>query len=257
MLKLFLITGLIFLCTAGAVYLLFFAKILDVRTIDISGAEIASQDELKAAVENWLSGGFWGIERNRNLLFLSVRGLVRELTAKFPRIDFAEAKKELPHGLKISITERKPAGIWCFVVSAKSFGNTQDKCFYFDKSGVAYAESGWSSGFLVLNVIDYRGMEVNLGSRVASEEGVGNIIIAKKLLPKIGIDAAEFSIPSGSFDEFDAETAEGWKILFSNSTDIAKQITSLGILFRDKLPAEKRTGLQYIDLRIQDRIYYK
>ena len=96
-----------------------------------------------------------------------------------------------------------------------------------------------------------------LGSRVNSEEWTKNIIMARELLLKIGVSVAEFSIPSGSFDEFDAKTAGGWKILFNNSTDITKQIISLGVLFRDQLPAEKRTGLQYIDLRIQDRIYYK
>jgi hypothetical protein len=133
----------------------------------------------------------------------------------------------------------------------------EGKCFYFDRNGVAYAEAGQSSGFLILNVADYRGRAIALGSAVASEEWFKNIIAAGELLPKIGVNAAEFSIPSGSFDEFDAKTAQGWKIMFSTSTDVAKQISSLGVLFRDKLPASVRAGLQYVDLRIQDRIYYK
>ncbi len=233
----------------GLGYLLFFANLLDVRAIDISGAEIIPSADLKITTEDWLNGGFLGIARNRNLLFVSAGDLASELTTKFPRIDSAEIRKEFPHGLKITVVERQSAGTWCFVAS--------DKCFYFDKNGVAYAEAMPSSGFLILNVADYRGQAVALGSAVASEEWFKNIIAAGELLPKIGVSVAEISIPSGSFDEFDAKTAVGWKILFSNSTDIAKQITSLGILFRDKLPAASRAGLQYIDLRIQDRIYYK
>ena len=233
----------------GLGYLLFFTGLLDVRTVDISGTEIVSSADLKTAAEEWLSGGFLGITRNRNLLFISAEKLVSELTAKFPKIDSVEIRKEFPHGLKIAVVERQSAGIWCFVVSSR--------CFYFDKSGVAYAEAAQSSGFLILNVSDYQGQAVTLGSRVNSEEWTKNIITARELLLKIGVNIAEFSISSGSFDEFDAKTAGGWKIMFSNSTDIAKQISSLSILFRDKLPAEKRAGLQYIDLRIQDRIYYK
>ncbi len=233
----------------GLGYLLFFAKLLDVRTIDISGAEIIPSTDLKTVAEDWLNGGFLGLTRNKNLLFISAGGLASELTAKFPRIDSAEIRKEFPHGLKISVTERKPAGIWCFVALAK--------CFYFDKNAVAYAEATQSSGFLILNVADHQGQAVTLGSRVSSEEWTKNIIMARELLPKVGVSVAEFTISSGSFDEFDSKTSEGWRILFSNSTDITKQIASLGILFRDKLPVEKRTGLQYVDLRIQDRIYYK
>ncbi len=233
----------------GLGFLLFFANLLDVRAIDISGAEIIPSADLKTAAGDWLSGGFLGLTRNKNLLFISAGELAVELTAKFPRIDSVEIRKEFPHNLKITVVERQSAGIWCFVASGK--------CFYFDKNGVAYAEATQSSGFLILNVADYRGQAVVLGSRVASEEWTKNIITAGELLLKIGVSVAEISIPSGSFDEFDAKAAGGWKILFSNSTDIAKQITSLGILFRDKLSTEKRTGLQYIDLRIQDRIYYK
>jgi hypothetical protein len=249
LLKLFLVTGLIFLCLAGAVYLLFFADLFDLRSISINGAVDIPLAEIQTVAESWLNKDFLGIARNRNLLFVSSKGLASELAAKFPSIDSLKVEKKLPHGLAALITERKPAGIWCFAVSAK--------CFYFDKDGVVYAETEPSSGFLILSIVDYRTEKMTLGSPVASEEWFKSIIAARELLPKVGIDVAEFSIPSGSFDEFDAKTAPGWKVLFSNSTDIAKQIASLGVLLRDKLPVEKRVGLQYIDLRIQDRIYYK
>jgi len=237
------------LCFAGAVYLLFFAGLLDLRSVSASGTQSILQADLKAAVHDWLKVKFLGISRERNLFFISSEKLASELVAKFPRINSVEVRKKLPHSLEILITEREPAGIWCFVVS--------DRCFYFDKNGVAYAETGKSSGFLIPNISDFRDREVTLGSLVASEEWFKNIIAVKELLPKIGINVAEFAIPSDSFDEFDAQTAEGWKLLFSTSSDVAKQITSLGILLRDKLPAEKRAGLQYVDLRIQDRIYYR
>lgn len=250
--KLFLTTGLVFLCVAGAVYLLFFASLLDLRSIDVSGAEVISITELKAAAESWLGEKLLWLPRSNNLLFISSKELESKLAAGFPRIDTVEIKREFPHGLKIDITERKPAGIWCLAGQSGAGG-----CFYFDKNGVAYAGTGRPSGFLILSVVDYRGGEITLGSRATSDEWLSSIMTAKEFLPKIGVDVAEFTIPSGSFDEFDAKTAEGWKIMFSNSTNVAKQISSLGVLFKDKLPASKRTGLQYVDLRIQDRIYYK
>ena len=64
-------------------------------------------------------------------------------------------------------------------------------------------------------------------------------------------------MPANSFDEFWAETEANRKIFFSINTDVARQVASL-ILFLEK---QKRVGgagpLEYFDLRIQDRIYYK
>jgi len=48
LLKLLAITGVVFLCLGGVIYLLFFAGLLDVRTIDIKGAEVISFADLKA-----------------------------------------------------------------------------------------------------------------------------------------------------------------------------------------------------------------
>jgi len=80
---------------------------------------------------------------------------------------------------------------------------------------------------------------------------------AEELLPRAGVNVAELTIPPDSYDEFDARTAEGWKIMFGNSTNIEEQISALATFLKEKIKPEQRAKLQYVDLRIQDRIYYK
>lgn len=233
--------------SASFVYLLFFIKLFDVRSVTVDVPDGLRLD-VKSTVDGWLDSGFWKLTRRNNILFFKADELVSQLSKQFPKLEPIVIAKDLPHALIISANERRPVGIWCLV---------SEECFYFDKSGVAFSRAQPSTGFLLLNVNDRRPRELKLGEKVIAEDWLTNITKAKELLAKIDINISEFVIPADLFDEFYVKTAEDWRILFSNSTDIARQIISLGVLFKDKLLAEKRAGLQYIDLRIQDRIYYK
>lgn len=241
------------LIAVGTVYLLFFSKLLDVRTVAINGAETIEETDLNSAVGDWLSTKIWKVPRRNNLVFLSADNLVKYLESKFPKLASVSVSKKLPHNLEITVSERKPIGVWCLSVQ----GQSSPDCFYFDKDAVAYAMAGNSSGFLLATISDQRNREITLGSLVTTGQWFENILSARDLLTKIGIDITGISIPAGSFDEFDAKTIDGWQIMFSNQTDISSQINSLAIFLKDKITPNQRAKLQYVDLRIQDRIYFK
>ena len=233
----------------GVAYLLFFAKVFDIRTV-----EIQASDELHASlsdiVKNWLDEEFWKLTRRNNILLISADALARQLVADLPKLEFIAVDVDFPHGLILSAVERKPVGVWCPVV--------QGRCFYFDKEGVAFDETKPSAGFLITVINDYRhGKTIELGDRVAATDWLGNIIKARDLLAKADIDISGFFIPADSFDEFHAQTADGWTIMFSIQTDVEKQIHALATFMKEKLTPGQKSNLQYVDLRIQNRIYYK
>lgn len=238
----------------GAVYLLFFARLLDVRNITIESSEELYAG-IDSAVTDWLGSGLWGLTKRSNILFWSDDALASRLITQIPELESVAITRDFPHTLVISVKERKPEGVWC--LSAQAGLSGQDWCFYFDKNGVAFGESRPSDGFLILNVIDQRSRELNLGDRVAEGVWITNIIKARESLAKNNINVSAFVIPPDSFDEFHAKTAEGWKIRFGNQTDIESQINALAVFLKEKISASQRASLQYVDLRIQDRIYYK
>jgi len=244
-----LIIGLV-----GAVYLLFFARLMDVREVTVE-AEEEMRGRINNEISSWLNSGFWRFTEGSNLLFLSGNVLASRIIEKFPELESVKITKKFSHALIATVQERKPSGIWC--LSAQAGLSEQADCFYFDKSGKAFSSTQPSNGFLVLNVIDQRSRELGLGDKVAEEVWTKNIFKAKDVLSKHNISIAMFVIPPDSFDEFHAKTAEGWKILFGNQTDIESQISALAIFLKEKISPAHRATLQYVDLRIQDRIYYK
>ncbi len=234
---------------AGLLYVLFFAKFFDIRSINISAPDSLRAD-ISKTIDNWLNSGFWNFNRRNNILFFSADKLSSQLAKQFPKLESVKITKNLPHSLSVSSGERKPVGIWCLAV--------QNECFYFDKGGIAFSKTQPSSGFLIMNITDRRtDKKVELGGRVADDDWLKDITDTQDLLNKNNVNVKEFVIPVDSFDEFHAQTAGGWKIMFSTQTDIGKQINSLTSFLKEKLTPEQKKSLQYIDLRIQDRIYYK
>lgn len=233
---------------AGIIYLLFFAKLMDVRSVSVEVGEELRAD-IDSAVDNWLNEDSWQIKRRNNLVFLSGHELTTRLLGQFSKLESVRITKKLPHSIVISGQERKSEGIWC--------SSNEGRCFYFDKNGIAFSEAQPSSGFLILNVVDQRTRELKLGETVIGNDWLVNILKARELLMGGGISVAEFTIAADSFDEFYSKTAEGWRVLFSNQTNIAAQINSLITFLKEKLTNNQRASLEYIDLRIQDRIYYK
>lgn len=242
-------------------YFLFFGGVFEVKEIKIVsllGQDLSAEEsvQLRTAAENWINEDFLFFKKSSNPILLSKSSLSSALLDQFKDLESLNVKRASIHVLEIEVGQRRSAGIWCLARN-KSFGSTQDKCFYFDKNGIAYREAARSQGFIIVNVIDQRDRNLEIGSKVDSENWYKNILLTTDLLLKEGIDVLEMDIKPDSFEEFGAKTRDGWVIMFSLSTDIQKQISAMNLFFKQKMTPDKIKALNYIDLRIQDRIYYK
>ncbi len=247
--KFSIFAGGIFLVLIGLVYILFFAGFFDIRVVNINGPDDLAKIEITNQVQSWLDTRIWGIRRRANSIMFKTDGLKGLLSSEFLKINGLKISKKSRHELDVNIEERKPVGIWCFIKGTK--------CFYFDSKGVAYEEVPNSEGFIFTKIIDKKNSQVELGSMVAPNQWLDSIVLASNLL-KIGtLNPIKFEIPENSYNEFNAQVSQGWKILFNTSTDIKGQVDSLFEFLKGKNFPNTKINFEYIDLRIQDRIYYK
>ena len=246
--KLILISVAFFAFAVGAVYFLFFSGYFEIQNIEISKPDILEQLPIKEEVDRWLDQKQLYITRRSNVVFINQTGLSDYLLEKFPQIREVSVVKEFPPALILEATERKPEGIWC---------DNSGGCFYFDDLGIAYSPAALTSGFIISAIKDKREKNAELGEPVESENWINSIFIARDFLPSLGILAKEFIIPSDSFDEFYIVTNRGFKIFLNTSLDIKYQLDALGVAWKDKIDENKKSELEYIDLRIDKRIYYK
>jgi len=232
---------------AGFVYLLFFSGQFEVTEIKISKPDVLKDLNVSRSVNNWLDQDWLSIKRRNNTAFINLDNLDSVLRSQFAQIKGIKASKNLPHAINIEVKAREPEGIWC----------SGGECFYFDDEGIAYKRSAESSGFLLTSVKDRRGRRLGLGERVEESIWLDSIILARDLLSNSGFAVREFIIPDGSFDEFHARTSFGFDIYISFSTSIRRQLDAFVIAWKDKIPNSKKSQLEYVNLTVPGRIYYK
>lgn len=245
--KIFLFLILLLGAVGGIVYFLFFSRLFNVREVNVftKNGEI----EVRSVVEKYLAEKKFFIPRSSNIFWVSGDRISVLISQQFASAENIKVEKEYFHGLKISLDQKEAVGVWCY--------KAEDQCVYFDRHGIAFETATETSGSILLNVTDYKGKFEKLGQAVSSPEMFNLISQANGELKKVKLTATKFIIPAEEDFRFDIQTSEGWKIYLSTKDDLAKQLNSLNLFLAQKITLEKRSQLQYIDLTVPNRVYYK
>jgi cell division septal protein FtsQ len=232
----------------GTYYALFWSQWLAIRNLEVSQGSFISSDAIKQTVNDYLSEKSFFVPRSHSIFLIDSQKIRTLLVERFPVLKNITVKKKYLHGLIIRADYREAIGIWCF--------KKQDSCFYFDHEGVAFDNATESSGTLFLMVKDYTGFLEALGRPVASPERLAWIRELQKEMTKTKVGLASAIIPEELF-RVNVKTTEGWEIYLSTNELLSPQIKALTIFLANKISLEQRSQLQYIDVRIPQRIYYK
>ncbi|MFS8103019.1 FtsQ-type POTRA domain-containing protein [Lentzea alba] len=95
-----LVAVLTLLSVVGLTYSVFFTPLLGVRNVDVHGAVVLTDDEVRTAA---------AIAPGSPLVRLDLRG-IRERVAAVPRVATIEVERQLPGTVRLLITERVPVG---------------------------------------------------------------------------------------------------------------------------------------------------
>lgn len=245
-LKILFFIGLAMAIVGFLLYLLFFSGLLEIKDVSVSGLNKVGGDEFNEELNERLNSKWLGlVEHQKNVLFFDSDAFMAEILSAFPEIENMSVKREPPHTLNIGVMERATAGIWCFV----------DGCKYFDKEGVSWGGAAKSSGFLIL-IVDDLGPNI----KEINRELLSGIMFILERLKKDEIFINKFIIPDKFIGDFSAFTSGGYELLFSADSDIRRQLEVLEIFLAEKKDNPPPAGgfkPQYIDLRINGRVYHK
>lgn len=253
-------------------------------------AILKDSKEIKGPIEDIIKGKyFWFIERN-NFLFLRKKDIQAVILNKNPKIESLTIQKNfLDNIVKIGFAPRKPSAIFCKVsylnsktdvdaeffpaeepdvISKKSENGPKEReeeilpksenCFYVDKKGVVFERAPNAIGSLIL-VIKQEGLgEVELGGEIIEPKLLDffqNLQNDFKI--RAGISFFELNIVSDSiFTYIKGKTSEGWEIYVMPGDDTENLVEILNAVFTQEI-RDKRRNLQYVDLRLKNKIYYK
>lgn len=152
-------------------------------------------------------------------------------------------KDWLTRVINIDVKERERFGIWCV---------TSDICYWMDGSGEVFEPAPVTEGTLILKVYDKNNQPLAIGSKIMEDRFLGNLMKILKDLKNMDLAIQKITLDR-ELQEVRADTYGGPTIFFSIRFDPAVNVGSLQGLNKTT-PIEK---LNYIDLRIENRIYYK
>lgn len=169
-----------------------------------------------------------------------------------PKITDLTIKKDyLRKKIKINISEKEKLGIWC-----KTIINNQqpitDICFWFDKNGIIIEKAPIIEGEMIYKISDYSNRELTVGDRILDENLFNNLILIFKTLENAGLNLKNLRLDNLNAQEITTESPLIPKIYFSLRFD---PDFSLNVF--ENLKKIELKKIEYIDLRIKNRAYYK
>ncbi len=223
-------------------WLIFFTKTFSVGAVTVVDAKPNTESEVRSLADSALG---------ENIFFLPTTQLEEKIIRKLPQIRDIHILRKLPGTLKVIVQEKTPAFL---LVSGGSY-------YFVDSQGIAYEDASLDQlpGVVLPTVKNSDSQAtVTLGANAVDPSFVNFIQEAQQKLPDIThAQIAEINIPSLATREVHFNLDRNWRILMDTTRPAQGQIDVLSQLLEHTITQEEQQTLQYIDLRIPNRVYYK
>jgi|GEM_PF-873726 len=246
--------ALFLLLVAGIIYFLFFSEWLQIGKIMVEGNKTIDKRLILDVVEPYLHKKVLWIFPSNNFFFIPTSQIENEITSDFKRIGAVKVERGFPSSLAIRLEEKKAVLLFC--------GN--GGCVWVDEEGVAYNKSSYAealadSGEVVI-VQDNSNSSMEAGQAVTTAAYVDFANRLWHTFPdKIGKELNYLSTPLPSAEEIRANTKEGFMVYFDITADLDRSLALLKKVLEEEILGKggQTTCLDYVDLRVADRVFYK
>jgi hypothetical protein len=221
------------------VYFIYYDSFTKIKEVELASVENFNEEELRNFIMEKVEISVLKWKVN-DLIIISTKKIEEAVLKETSVIEDVVVKKSFPATLKVKIKERVPYAVWCVRPDTSM-------CAYVDKNGVAFQRA---DKITHQDTVFIRKTEASPGDTVISIEDLEKI---KYLSRVFGGQNLSFS-----FFEIDSDTVkvimkEGWNIYFSAELT-EQEVENLILVLRE---IDETKGLQYIDLRFGDRVFYK
>ena len=218
------------------VYLLFFSGALNIRSVVIEG--YSKPEDLQEIVDGYRATNLLG----NNILFINLEKL-DSLIKENKRIRSSTLKRAWPNTLKIVIEESSEAIVW----------NTVGENFVIDDRGYVLEKNNNET---LPVVYDNANIPVSPGERVASPTFIKYITDIWSNFELVTGQQIDRIIIFDLLSDVHVKSKSSWTVYLDSTKDPISQLESLNKVL--KAAAESgHSNLQYIDMRLQDKVFYK
>lgn len=235
--------------------MLLFSPFLEIESVAVEGNRDIPSEEIIGKVNEVMSGKYYNCLSKRNFFLVSKSKINQKLKNDFNRLEISSIERKFPKALLVKVKERQPELAWC----------SSGVCYLADKDGFVYSGANAAdeelnkSRFLIIVDDNARPVEIR---KTVIEPG---FIQYLKQIDAILVDDFQMEIdgsyhtPALSSREITAKIKEGdgWILKLSGAVSPEDTKKIIQTVFEKELNEEKRKSLEYLDLRVKNKVYYK
>jgi len=251
----------------GLLWFFFKAPMFTIETVSVSGTQSIPPADIERIAVGYLEQARWGVFRASNRFLFRANELEKELTQQYA-FESLVVEVEDQH-VTISVREKTSQLIWQSGVERFLVDLQGQVIRPLNEAEIAsleapptlpptpagYTESTTNPLIRLPVCVDINGTPVTISSSVISPEEIQGVMAFADQIQRVGLHIKQtiFDRQAGKWTS--AVTTEGFDVLFDPVADIPSQVVRLETVLREEIP--DRTGLQYIDLRFGDHVYFK
>lgn len=229
------------------IWFLFFTDVFVVQALTV----VDAREHTAKAVREILNEQIEQKTLKKNIFFLQSDIMESEIVSRLPQVRTVHITRILPGTVKAVVQEKTP----------KLLLLSDGQYFFVDKNGIPYeaAQLDRLPG-VVLPIVknDDRDAAVALGVAVVEPSFITFVHDMQAGLPdRVGAQLAEIHIPSLAAREVHLFMDNNIQVRFDVTRSSMDQLNILNEVLTTKIEKEDREKLEYIDLRIANRVYYK
>ncbi len=219
---------------------------LEVKSIEIIGTDRLNPDRIESIVNQALDSQVNNWWNSRNVFLIPQRPIKNTIVQEEPSVSNVKVLRSFPDKVVVILEERYPIFELC----------SSSECIFLANDGVAIASGGNSS----LITIQRDGINT-VGEQIFSQRTIDwlqNIVHMYSIDLGLIIQEIEVVLEGESgILEIGLIIQDGYRIRLDFETDILIQKYALEAVFASEIPEEQRSNLEYIDLRVPNRVYYR
>lgn len=228
-------------------WFLFATDMFKVKAVTVVDAREETAGEVKQIVEEILTNSPLG----KNVFFIQADAIEEVIKERIAKVRTVHVVRKLPATIKVIVQEKEPA---LLLLSG-------GKYYFIDETGVAYevARLDTLPGIVLTTVKnDDEEAEVRIGAMAVDASLINFLKEVSQQIPEvIGAEVGEVHVPSLAAREVRIIIDNNWTLLFGVNRSASGQIGVIKKLLREIVSEQEVAAMQYIDVRIQNRIYYK
>lgn len=236
-----------------AVYVVIFSSYLKYGDWQVEGLSSVEEDSVRKTVRQKMDTPYLGFIPGDTFFTLQPRGLEFLLRDRYPLFRAVSVKRVFPHTLTVTVEERPVLVVWCSTgVCAHVLENG-------DTIPVTDAYQQQENKSRTVSLEDTSGQPIRFGNETFEQNFVAKILLLRdQLKNRFSLEIEDsLSFSSRFANEVRFRTKEGWEIYFSTLVAEETSLNAFSLLYDDEIPKERLRELEYIDLRTENRVFYR